>query len=85
MPKELKVKPMLSLWNNKVVCVWAGNGGIHMSVRNGKGEWTPAKKVADEEGTVDTLAVPQIAPEKFIPIAWSTTKRVYIKVVAVRP
>jgi hypothetical protein len=83
MPAELKMKPMLSVWGTKVVCVWAGNGGIHLSIRNGKGEWTSAKKIADEDGSVDTLAVPQVSPEKFIPIAWSTTKRLFIKVVAV--
>ena len=54
-----------------------------MSIRNGKGEWSSAKKIADEGGKVDTLAVPQISPETFIPIAWSTTQKLFVKVVAV--
>ena len=42
-----------------------------------------AQKVADEPEAIEDLAVPQVAPDKFIPVAWATKGRKAIKAAAV--
>ena len=42
-----------------------------------------AVKIADAPDGVNTLAVPQIAPEKFLPVAWGNKGKSAIRVLAV--
>jgi hypothetical protein len=79
-PPELGAKPMLVTWGPKMACLWAGEGGIYLSIRGADGKWSAARKVAEEQEKLEDLAAPQIAPEKFIPFAWSTASRRFIKV-----
>ena len=82
-PAGLGGKPMLVAWGGKMACLWAGEGGIFLSVRGEGGKWSAARKVAEETEAVQDLAAPQVAPEKFIPAAWSPKSNKTIKVVAV--
>jgi len=82
-PPGLKGNPMLSALGRGLACLWAGDGGIWLSLRPEGGPWGPARKVADEPEAIEDLAVPQNAPEKFIPVAWSTKSRKAIKAAAV--
>jgi hypothetical protein len=82
-PPGLAGNPMLSAWGKKMACLWFAAGAVHLSVKPADGKWGPARKIAEEQEGVNTLAVPQDAPEKFLPVAWGTRTRRAIKVVAV--
>jgi len=82
-PPDLSGNPMLSAWGKKVACLWFAAGAVHLSVRPAGGKWAKARKIAEEKEGVNTLAVPQDAPEKFLPVAWGTRTRRAVKVVAV--
>ncbi len=82
-PPGLAGAPMLAAWNEKMACLWPGKEGIMLSVKSPGGKWSAARKIAAEQGGINTLAVPQVAPKKFLPVAWGTRSRKAIRVVAI--
>ncbi len=82
-PPELKGNPMLSAWGGRMACLWFSEGAIRLSLKPAGGKWSAARKIAEEQEGINTLAVPQVSPEKFLPVAWGTKSRKSIKVVAV--
>jgi hypothetical protein len=75
--------PQLARCGDRIACVWNLRGKLSMSVRSEPGGWGKARLLAEEEEPVASLAVPQVAPKAFLPVAWSTRSRKFIKVVAV--
>jgi len=75
--------PLLVACGDRMACVWNANGKLMVSVKPNGGKWGAAKQVAEEKEPMASLAAPQTAPDAFIPIAWSTKSRTFIKVVAV--
>jgi len=75
--------PLLVACGGRMACVWNANGKLMLSVKPAGGKWGAAKQVAEETERVVSLAAPQMAPDTFIPVAWSTTSRTFIKVAAV--
>ncbi len=75
--------PLLVACGDRMACVWNANGKLMLSIKPNGGKWGAAKLVAEEKEPMVSLAAPQIAPDAFIPIAWSTKSRKFIKVVAV--
>jgi hypothetical protein len=74
--------PLLVACGGMMGCVWSAKGKIMLALKPDGGKWWPAKQVAEEKEKIVSMAAPQKAPDTFIPIAWSTSSRKFIKVVA---
>ncbi|MFW6158306.1 MAG: hypothetical protein ACOC8E_02995 [Planctomycetota bacterium] len=75
--------PILIASGQRVACAWNKRGKIMLTVRGREGKWGRSRQIAEEAEPLTILAGPGAAPESFIPVAWSTRSRDFIKVVAV--
>ncbi|MFO7900727.1 MAG: sialidase family protein [Planctomycetota bacterium] len=75
--------PVLIASGRRVACAWNKRGKIMLILRGEHGKWTKSRPIAEETEPVTILAAPQTAPESFVPVAWATRSRDFIKVVAV--
>jgi hypothetical protein len=82
-PPGLEGRAMLASWGPSMVCVWQTGGAIVLSLKPKGGAWRAAKKVADEPLPLATLAMPQIAPDEFLPLAWGNRGGRTVRLVAV--
>lgn len=80
---------LLTRLGDRVACVGTvkadAGTAIVLSWRRAAGGWDPPQTVAVEPEEVEGLAVPQVCPADsgFVPVAWSSTRRRWIKVLAV--
>ena len=76
-------RPMLSACGGRLTCAWFEGKTVFLCARGPDGKWGGAKKIAEEQDLIETIAAPLVGPENFVPIAWSTKKRDAVKVAAV--
>ena len=79
--------PNLSIVNDQLCAAWSEKRGekyvILVALRKKDGTWGKVFTAAEEDKALTNLIMPRTSPPNFLPIAWATQAKTFVKVLRI--